>query len=195
MQALLRKAIGICAVAGLLVSCAEPVSPKRTFFKISEPGANLEVTMKFIQDALTSIDSFEYSDSVVQIMGGETVKFAKFRGAQYLKDVVADPRTCQIQYRIQQIYDGKTKVIGEKARQIDLKQALEAKAFSQKEQLEGGNQVSGPGAWFHDFSPPIYDLQVRTEPANDQSILVFDQELANEIAEEINYAINLCRQH
>ncbi len=191
---MLRQAIVICAATCGLASCVEPVPPMRTFFDTLDDGADIEVTMKFIQNALNSIGSFEYSEHEGWFLGDKEADPSEHKGEQYVENVVADPLTCQVQYRTQRTFDGKTEVAGEQLRQIDLKQALKVVAYSQKEQLEGINQVAGPGQLRVDFSPPIFVLKVRFESPPYHSFLLFDKELADEIARAMNHAISLCRR-
>jgi hypothetical protein len=175
----------VLAVSAALAQEKRAVPPTP---KPADEGPSLEVTMKFIQEKLNGLGPVNYVAHVHDNSGG---KDWENQFSVLVTNLVADPGTCRIDYRLKTARDGAVLVdsaVGFTLRAIEDIRVMPGDQYLQELATAGGY----PSFSVKKVDPPVLAFRVRGNDKKNSDFLFLDERLADRVAKALVHAAELC---
>ena len=154
----------------------------------ADSGPSLAVTMKFIQDKLSSLNQVNYV-GYNHDNAGETEDWVT-RFSTVDTNVVADPSTCKISYHEKRTRDDT--VTSDADFRFNLSEMRDVIVMPREQVLKKVNTRAGHPSWDARIDPPVFMMVARKDENTEWSFYFFDQDLADRVAKAMVHAIELC---
>jgi hypothetical protein len=186
-RCLSQVCFAVVIVSGAIAQARRAVPPPP---KPSDDGPSLEVTMKFIQDKLSSVGPTDYMiyrhDEIAQSDSQNKFHFE-------LSNVVADPTACTLSNTTSvKKDDGKPNPV---SHSIALKGVADIVVLPLEQQYKKSSATEGHPELSYRADPPIFAVVVHlSDPADHiwNYFNFYDEALADRVAKALLHAVELC---